>query len=268
MKFGLPLSIGAHGAIIIASWLGFGFGKSQADAYQVIPVKILTLANETNVRAARVEPETAPEVIETAELPEAELSKAGPNQIPDKAPVKTADPKPDSKPQKPKPQKPKALSLDDLSALVAQSKDKLDEGTDANTGQTLLESERNQIQQAEEARLSAGRGDGMTTAYADAIMRRLYNSWRIPSGAPNLDSLVINVDVTLDRNGRVMTSKLSRESQRRAASDEYYRIAAESAIRAVQDAAEFKFLPRNEYERWSVLSLTFLPKDAPTGVPT
>jgi len=276
VKFGLPISLGAHGAVIGASWLGFTIARDIEVGPQVIPVKILTIANESNVSAARKEvkpPVVNPETI-APKPPEPEID---PDPIPAPEPVLAPQPKTESEPEKlteteptqpdPKPAKPKPLSLDDLSALVAQSKEKMD-STDTRADQQILEGERNQIEIAAQDRTAVGAGDGLTTGYEEAIMRRVYNSWRIPSGAPDIESLVVTVDVTLDEEGRVTSARLTPQSARKAARDDYYRTAAESAVRAVNDAEQFKFLPRSEYARWQRLLLTFLPKDAPTGVPT
>lgn len=276
MKFGLPISLGAHGAVIGASWLGFTIARDIEVGPQVIPVKILTIANESNVRAAQKDvkpPVVKPETV-APKPPEPEIE---PDPIPAPEPVLAPQPKAESEPEKlaeteptkpdPKPTKPKPLSLDDLSALVAQSKEKMD-STDTRADQQILEGERNQIVIAAQDRAAIGAGDGLTTGYEEAIMRRVYNSWRIPSGAPDIESLVVTVDVTLDEEGRVTSARLTPQSARQSARDDYYRTAAESAVRAVNDAEQFKFLPRSEYARWQRLSLTFLPKDAPTGVPT
>ena len=282
MKFGLPISLALHGGLLAVSVLGFGFKAKAAPEMRVIPVKIFTISDMTNVRAARKAPdpvpisepiskpvsepkpvELAPALAEPAVQP-APQAKADPKPdvAPQVKPEQSAEVKPSGVPEKPKAPTPKPLSLDDLSALVAGSKGK------SGDGQKLLKSEQTQIELAAENRASAGQGTGLTTAYEDAIMRRIYNSWRIPSGAPDMESLVVSIDVTLDRDGKVVTAALTGDSARKAAGNDYYRSAAESAIRAVQDAAQFKFLPRSEYERWRNLSLTFFPKDAPTGVPT
>ena len=178
------------------------------------------------------------------------------------------EPKPDAKPTPPpEPPKPKPMSIDDLSALLAQSKDKAT-ATGEGAPQRMLEGERNRIEQAALSRRAQGLGTGLTSSYEDAIMRRVYNSWHIPSGAPDLESLIVTVSVSLDRDGTVTAAGLSADSAARARSDDFYRTAAESALRAVQDAKQFKFLPRSEYARWKSLTLTFHPKDAPTGIKT
>lgn len=284
MKFGLPISLALHGGLLAVSVIGFGFKAKAVPQSQVIPVKIFTISDTTNVRAARKAPAPKPVEIpediapmpapdpepeaeaEPAPKPEAKAEAEAKAETPAETPIETPVETPaDTKLAEvtPKPEKPKPLSLDDLSALVAGSKGK----TDAPK-QKMLEGERKQIELAEASRAGAGQGTGLTTAYEDAIMRRIYNAWRIPAGAPDMESLVVGVDVALDRDGKVLTATLTSDSARRARSDDFFKIAAESAVRAVQDASEFKFLPRNEYERWRNLSLTFYPKDAPGGVPT
>ena len=280
MKFGLPISLALHGAVLAVSVVGFGFKAKAAPEMRVIPVKIFTISDTTNVRAAKKAPdpvqtpvETPPEsqttpaenpVVESDPAPQSKAEPAPkPDAKPKAAPEQTAEVKPSDIPAEPKDETPKPLSLDDLSALVAGSKGKSEDG------QKLLKSEQAQIELAADTRAGAGQGTGLTTAYEDAIMRRIYNSWRIPSGAPDLESLVVSIDVSLNRDGKVVTAALTPDSARKASTNDYYRTAAESAVRAVQDAAQFKFLPRAEYERWRNLSLTFFPKDAPTGgVPT
>jgi outer membrane biosynthesis protein TonB len=286
MKFGLPISLGLHGAIIGASLFGIYSPKHSLDDMQIIPVKIYAVSDVTNIRAAIKAPEPMlkpePETLE----PSPATTAPKPDVTPE--PVLTAEPKPDeakpdapddtktvaesvakpeTKPAPSEPAKPKPLSIDDLSALLAQSKDKITESGDS-APQQMLEGERNRIEQAALARQAQGLGTGLTSSYEDAIMRRVYNSWHIPSGAPDLESLIVTVTVSLDRNGVVTSAGLSADSAANARSNDYYRTAAESALRAVQDAKQFKFLPRSEYERWKTLTLTFHPKDASTGIKT
>ncbi len=287
MKFGLPISLALHGGVLAVSVVGFGFKAKAAPEMRVIPVKIFTISDTTNVHATEKAPKPKPVETPADIAPPPPELKNEPEKAPEKTPeaapkaeVMAETPAPQAEPETtetaqktpdtispPKPEKPKPLSLDDLSALVKGSKGKTDTGD-----QKMLESERRRIELADASRAAAGQGTGLTTAYEDAIMRRIYNAWRIPSGAPDLESLIVGVDVTLDQSGKVLTAGLSEDSARKAAGNDYYKIAAESAVRAVQDAAEFKFLPRAEYERWRNLSLTFFPKDAAesnsAGVPT
>jgi len=206
MKFGLPISLALHGGLLAVSVVGFGFKAKAVTQPQVIPVKIFTISDTTNVRAAKkapvakaietpedISPPPEPEPIsQQASVPEPEPGSEQvlvPEPEPEPELAVTAEPEPAEDAQAviepqpaPKPEKPKPLSLDDLSALVAGSKGK----TEARD-QKILQGERKQIELAEASRLGSGQGTGLTTAYEDAIMRRIYNAWRIPVGALSLN---------------------------------------------------------------------------------
>lgn len=273
MKFGLPLSVMAHAAFLGAGMIVIG-GPQALDAPAVIPVKIYTVAEQTNVRAAqkRPDPKPQPQINEPAAAqtpppsaapgePKVETPKTVASE--EAAPVETAalDRPAEDTPQQT--EGPKPLSLADLQNLVAGSKSETQ-----STEQQILQSERNRMESADEAREQVGLGTGLTTSYEDAIMRRVRRLWEIPAGAPDLESLIVVVDVQLDRDGRVTFVDLTPDSRRRARGNDYYTIAAENAVRAVRQAEQFKFLPRPQYEQWRSLKLTFRPQDLPATVPT
>ena len=288
MKFGLPLSVMAHTACLGAGM--FLIGKPQVlDGPDVIPIQIFTISDVSNVRAAQkapdpqpqpkpqepvigappppaeqpkpaspVEPEIIPEVIATDPEPADEpVEETAELTTPDESATRPVD-TPTEEPKGPQP-----LSLAELQNMVA--------GTKANqqsTDQQMLESERIRIEADQENRAAVGAGSGLTTSYEDAIMRRVRSAWEIPAGAPDLETLIVSVNVELDRDGKVVSAVLDGNSRRLARSNDFYKIASENAVRAVQEAAQFKFLPRTQYEKWRSLKLTFRPQDMPNTIPT
>ena len=286
MKFGLPLSVMAHTACLGAGM--FLIGKPQVlDAPDVIPIQIFTVSDVSNVRAAQKAPEPQPEPEESvtaAPPPPAEQPKPASPVEPEIIPeVVAADPDPADEPveetvelttpdesaSRPidtpteEPSGPQPLSLAELQNMVAGSK-----ANQQSTDQQMLESERIRLEAERENRAAVGAGSGLTTSYEDAIMRRVRSAWEIPAGAPDLETLIVSVNVELDRDGKVVSAVLDGNSRRLARGNNFYKIASENAVRAVQEAAQFKFLPRTQYEKWRSLKLTFRPQDMPNAIPT
>jgi len=83
MKFGLPISLALHGSLLAVSVIGFGFKAKAVPQSQVIPVKIFTISDTTNVRAAKKAPAPKP-----VEIPEdiAPTPEREPEAVPEPAP--------------------------------------------------------------------------------------------------------------------------------------------------------------------------------------
>ena len=297
MKFGLPISFGLHAVFGLGGLVFLAAAPTPLAETRIIPVTIINIGEITNQRPAIAVPDvkpkpeigTAPEPqVEPEPEPQAELQ---PTPKPIAEP--TAEPAPEPEPEleaeaepepepvvseeasletetetetevEPEPEKPKRLSLDQLQALANRAK------TDAQSPseQRLLTAERNQIERAAQSRQSIGAGTALSTSYEDAIMRKVYNGWQIPSGAPNMESLIVTVEVGLDRDGKIDRAELTSDTRRRMRADSFYTAAAESALRAVNEASHFNFLPRDQYETWKSMTLTFYPQEAQSVVPT
>lgn len=275
MKFGLPISFGLHAIFGLGSLVFLAVPPTPLAETRIIPITIINIGEITNQRPAIAVPQPISEPISE---PAAEIVSE-PIEAPQPDPVADIrrEPEPESsvkldaklvsedaqKQAKPELEKPKRLSLDQLQALANRAK------TEAKTPseQRLLTAERNQIERAAQSRPAIGAGTGLSTSYKDAIMRKVYNGWQIPSGAPNMESLIVTIDVSLATDGAIEHAELSKETRRLMRSDRFYTAAAESALRAVNEAAHFNFLPRAEYENWKSISLTFYPQEAQSVVP-
>lgn len=293
MKFGLPISFAAHAVFGLAGLIVFGSNLAPAPQARIIPVELFTVSDITNVRAAIKAPDEAPAQSEVEPAPVVKPPQPDPEPEPlvvDPEPspeqllppeqLAEVEPEPEPEPEKvaelepeltPEPETtaepeivtPKPLSLDDLQKLADLAKTDRSETPD----ERLLTTERNRIEQAAANRAQVGAGTGLSTSYEDAIMRKVYENWQIPAGAPDMENLIVKIRVSLAADGRIEQAELSPESRSRMRGDRFYTAAAESALRAVNGAARFAFLPREQYETWRNLTLTFYPKDAPFIVP-
>lgn len=266
MKLGLPISVIIHVAFIGGTALHWGMASPPQDAFRIIPVEIVNVSDIT--RAPRPQrpaptPQTPPKITpeDNRPVPQVKPAEAKPADKPQQSIALKSDmPKtPDTAPSKKAP--PKGLSFDDMESMTQSTAS--DYSHKGGGGPTSTQSEQNR----DDMQMAAREGE-LSTSYEDAVMRRVYNSWQIPAGAPDMEDLVVTVEVTLSRDGRVKSARLSPASAKKAARDRFYQSAADSALRAVNKAEKFEFLPYNQYTKWQTMTLTFYPKNAPGSVPT
>jgi len=203
------------------------------------------------------EPKPAPEPVaaepaqaETAALPQtAPRPEARPRPAP--APTQTAkaaEPKEATKPPQkqaspPSQEKSDAL-LKDVAALL--NKDKAAGGGAKRSSQ--------------EAALGGDRkttGEKLSQNEMDALRQRLGGCWNIPAGVEDANALKVSVRFRLDRSGNLEGRP---EVISGGASSGPGRIAAESAVRAVQKCEPFN-LPSEKYETWAEVVVNFDPSE-------
>lgn len=97
----------------------------------------------------------------------------------------------------------------------------------------------------------------LTMSEEDALRRQIERCWSVPAGAKDAQNLVVEIKVRLNRDGSVIEASPVQSSRM---ADPFYRIAAESAVRAVLRCQPLN-VPRDKYSVWKEMTLTFNPKD-------
>jgi outer membrane biosynthesis protein TonB len=264
MRTGMMISLALHAAVLtlvvtgLPDWL-----DHSVETPQIIPVDVVQIDEKTQVRQPKP-PEVKPEPKPEPPKPRAEPPKPEPK--PDAVPPppdeianlpkprkKVERPKPEPEPKlaqlnikpraKPKPPKPRStFNVNDIQKLIDRSKK--DEAPSAPQPQSL-----------DVAR--------QTASLQDAIRSQVQSCWLVPAGAPEAENLVVRLKISLNPDG-----SLSRPpeivDQGKIGQSDYYRVAAESARRAVQKCSPLK-LPVDSYDLWRDIELTFDPKQMITG---
>lgn len=103
-------------------------------------------------------------------------------------------------------------------------------------------------------------GPKMSMSEIDALRRQIEQCWSPPAGAPEAENLVVEVDLTINPDGRVQQAQIVDTA--RMFRDPYYRAAAESVLRAIKNphCTPLK-LPPDKYDLWRETKLTFNPRD-------
>ncbi len=98
----------------------------------------------------------------------------------------------------------------------------------------------------------------LTMRDIDLIRYQIERNWTPPSGARDAIDLIIKLRIVLNLDGSLRGAPVVVNSGR--LSDNFFRAAADSAIRAVYKAQPFTDLPKAKYDAWRDITLTFNPK--------
>lgn len=243
------LAIALHAGLAATTLLYFPAASRLGEPLVYVPVELVSLADTTNVRAAREEPEPEPEPeieepVETEPEPETqsepEIIPPAPEDEPDAEPV-VEEREPDTEPEpevEPEPEEP-ALDLSDLSRLVDRSRDRttpqeFDEGAD---------------------RRAAGAGTAMTATLQTMAASQIQRCLRSNADAPSNMDLRVRVTVRLERDGSLSeTPRLVDARRITTSTNPFLRTAGERALRAVIECAPYN-LPAANYSEWRLLDV-------------
>ncbi len=282
MRLGIFLSALFHVAVLLATMVGMTSVWDDEDAFKMIPVEIVTIAEETNVIAASkveaIEEEVTPPPVEEQKFVEA--APPPPPPVEREAPAEDAMPplpevkpepekvepqlnlakaRPRRKPKPPAPEKNKEdFSLDQIAALLDKTPQQepkpqvVEEPNDALDDFLASLAERDQQ--------AVGLGNDLTISEVDALTRHIYTCWRLPAGAANPEELVVDLKIHLSRDGTLaVPPEVISKGASSFGNNTFARAAEDAARRAVVRCAPYDFLPDNKYERWRVITMTFDP---------
>jgi len=103
-------------------------------------------------------------------------------------------------------------------------------------------------------------GARMTISEADALRQQLESCWNVPLGARDAQDLVVNIYMEVNPDRTVREARIV--DTQRYARDNFYRAAADSALRAVQSPqCNPLALPPDKYEQWRHITVTFDPRN-------
>lgn len=283
MRIGLVLSLLAHVAIVMAAVVTLPSMFEASDEFQMVPIEILELGDETNVRAAAPDiaeqPEPEPVKEEEPRFAEAPPPPPAMNEPVDKDAMPALDKRVDPRPKpearktparktmprrKPKPPAPKnkdELDLGELQALLDKAP-KEEPKPRAQPTEDALDSLDDFLAEDEEnlPRRAIGLGDGLTVSEVDALRQEMQKCWRPPTGAANPEELVVELRIFLSEDGSLVRApRIEKSGTSTFGKNSFTMAAEEAARRAVVMCAPYDFLPSDKYDRWKEVTITFDP---------
>jgi len=262
VRSGFLYSFLLHALVFVVAASGVSFLSRQPVVIsRPIPIELITIAERTNLPKPKVAPKPKPKRVEAqkpAPPPAATATDAVPLPSPPKAkPAKkkvTAKVKPKPKPKPPakKAEKPK-FDIGKIAALINKEKE---EKTDIQ-----VKPDEPDVKTPPISRSAKTLDQPMTISEIDAVKLQIRRCWSLPAGASNAEGLIVKVRLFLHRDGSLSRDPEIVDAERmNRKGEEYFRTAAESAVRAVLKCEPLR-MPAKKYERWREMVLTFDPRD-------
>ena len=105
---------------------------------------------------------------------------------------------------------------------------------------------------------------GLTITQEDAIKAQIFKCWNIPLGLPYDEDLTVRIKLQLKPDGSIMSSEILDHARMNKPGQGFYRVLAESALRAVKLCDPLK-MPTTGYNKWKDLQLNFDAKEMLKG---
>jgi|TARA_B100000959_G_scaffold273453_1_gene324010 hypothetical protein len=268
MTRSLIYSIFFHSIIILLTILSLPFMLRQPiDLPPIVSVELIQISDKTNIPYApkarkvieKVKKEEKRVVSEQA--PPASKAKEKPDRIPmpDEKKEKKQLVKKKQNPEDVKPQirqssefeKKEIIDTNQIAALIDKAKEE----------EALTEKTSSKLTQSSQKNSFA---TGLSLSQEDALRAQIFGCWSVPLGLPYDDNLLVRIKLKLKKDGTVLKSEILDHVRMNRPDQKFYKILAESALRAIRICQPLK-VPPTGYEKWKDLQLNFDPTEMLKG---
>jgi hypothetical protein len=105
---------------------------------------------------------------------------------------------------------------------------------------------------------------GLTLSQEDALRAQIFGCWSVPLGLPYDADLLVRIKLKLKKDGTIMKSEILDHQRMNRPGQKFYKVLAESALRAVRLCQPLK-VPPTGYDKWKELQLNFNPTEMLKG---
>ena len=268
LRLGFIFSAVFHVTLVAVGIVGIpALKRDLAPLSTAIPVELVTVDDINRIRAEANKPKSQPKKQRTAEAqPQAARKVPDPAldavPTPEAKPAKKPEIKPRAKPQvmptaalRSKPKPPRSLDTGRLAALIDKSIKETESAPEVPE-----EDNRERLEKAVNSSRLADLRARRSTATLEAMVRaQVERCWSPPSGAKGAEDLVVKIRIWLTPDGQLIRPpQILSQSFFSSAQNSFYRVAAESAARAVRRCAPYN-LPKERYDQWGEIDLNFDP---------
>ena len=255
-----------HFTIIILLFVGIPLFSKSYDSPDIVPIQITNVSEITNVPIPEdVEEQTSKKEDLTADKMEKTSvvrDQVDVPDLPDTESVSEPETKPEAvvaKPKEVKKRKPKKSKKKPpepdlmLSVLKTIDEIKVKKKVDKDQKEDKKEDvKKTNYQQEFDASAQ------LSISELDSIRQQFIPCWNIPYGARDAENLSVQIRVHVNPDGTIHDAQLL--SYQRMG-DPFYKVAADSALRAVKNPICNPLkLPPEKYEKWKVMTLNFDPR--------
>jgi hypothetical protein len=105
---------------------------------------------------------------------------------------------------------------------------------------------------------------GLTLSEEDALRAQIFGCWSVPLGLPYDEDLLVRIKLDLKKDGTIMKSEILDHQRMNRPGQKFYKVLAESALRAVRLCQPLK-VPPTGYDKWKEIQLNFNPTEMLRG---
>ena len=105
---------------------------------------------------------------------------------------------------------------------------------------------------------------GLSLSEEDALRAQIFGCWSVPLGLPYDENLLVRIKLELKKDGTILKSEILDHERMNRPGQKFYKVLAESALRAVRLCQPLK-VPLRGYEKWKDLQLNFNPVEMLKG---
>jgi hypothetical protein len=105
---------------------------------------------------------------------------------------------------------------------------------------------------------------GLTLSEEDALRAQIFGCWSVPLGLPYDENLLVRIKLQLKKDGTITKSEILDHERMNKPGQRFYKVLAESALRAVRLCQPLK-VPPSGYEKWKDIQLNFNPTEMLKG---
>ena len=262
-------SVSFHALMILITFLTLPFMlREPIDLPPIVSVELIQISDKTSIpfapKARKIIEETKKKEddrVVSEQAPPAAKAKEKPDRIPlpnDKKEKKEIVKKKQN-PEEIKPQirqssefeKKELVDTNQIAALIDKAKE--EEAV-----------KRNKIDKLTQSSVKNSFATGLTLSEEDALRAQIFGCWSVPLGLPYDQNLLVRIKLQLKKDGTIMKSEILDHERMNRPGQKFYKVLAESALRAVRLCQPLK-VPPTDYEKWKDLQLNFNPTEMLKG---
>ena len=264
----LIYSITFHSILVLLTILSLPFMlREPIDLPPIVSVELIQISDKTSIpyapKARKIIEETKKkeERLVSEQAPPAAKAKEKPDRIPlpnEKKEEKQIIKKKQN-PEEIKPQirqasefeKKEIVDTNQIAALIDKAKEE----------EAVKQKKTDKITQSSKKNSFA---TGLTLSEEDALRAQIFGCWSVPLGLPYDENLLVRIKLQLKKDGTIMKSEILDHQRMNRPGQKFYKVLAESALRAVRLCQPLK-VPPTGYDKWKEIQLNFNPTEMLRG---
>ena len=268
MTKSLIYSLIFHSVMILLTVLTLPFMiREPIDLPPIVSVELIQISDKTNIPFA---PKARKIIEETKKKEERVVSEQAPpaakaKEKPDRIPL------PDEKKEKKQIVK-KKQNPEEIEPQIRQSSEfEKKEIVDTNQIAALIDKakeeeavKKNKIDKLTQSSVKNSFATGLTLSEEDALRAQIFGCWSVPLGLPYDEDLLVRIKLKLKKDGTIMNSEILDHQRMNRPGQKFYKVLAESALRAVRLCQPLK-VPPTGYDKWKDIQLNFNPAEMLKG---